>query len=79
MSAKKFLSQADFDEELRRVLRRAQRLRAMMSGEATIEAIWRGPYKEKKIRSYKGHWVHIIKLNKPVKAATKRAAKMNIH
>lgn len=67
-------SQDEFERELRRVMRRAARLQAVAVGDASVETRWRNPYKEKKIRSYRGHWVHVVKLNKPVKVAT-RAAK----
>ena len=75
-------TQKQFNDELNRVLRRAARLRAALSGDGTVYEYWRSPYRGKKIRSYQGHWVRVVKLNKPIKAATKTtrvAASGSIH
>ena len=65
--------QRQFDDQLERLLRRARRLRAALSGDGLVYEYYRSPYREKKIRSYSGHWVRVIRLNKPVAVAAKRS------
>ena len=46
--------------ELERLERRIARVRAVANGDARVERHWREGYKEKKIRTVRGHYVHRV-------------------
>jgi hypothetical protein len=62
----------DFERELARIRRRVFKLEAVSRGDATVERVWRKGYTESKIRSVRGHYMHLIRLKSDRRS--KRAA-----
>jgi hypothetical protein len=58
------ISKKEFEAALQKVLRRAERLKAVLNGDAGVMRVWREGYKEKKIREVNGHWMTIITTKK---------------
>lgn len=59
------------EEKIATLKRQLARTQSVERGEAVYAMRWRSPYKEKKIRSYSGHWVHIIHSNPKTKKGDK--------
>jgi hypothetical protein len=61
------------EEKVAKLKKQLARAQSVKRGDAIYVAKWREPYKEKKIRSYRGYWMHIVQ-KKPATVAMKRAA-----
>ncbi len=57
------MSAKDFELELEKIVRRANKLRAYLAGDATVKKVWRRAHK---VRSYsvRGHFALVINTRK---------------
>jgi hypothetical protein len=65
------LTQEDFRREVERILRRVERLKAALAGNATVERVWRKGYTERKRRTVRGHYMCLVKLSKSTRPQLK--------